>query len=303
MKFCASLKMLLASLSLQTVSASTASSTIEDAVGDGCRNRFDFESKFVTDAGDECATCHFCSGSKLSDILNPKKESVCVDCSSAENVCNSLQVITKFQHQWAMEFVSISSSNMDSNFDPARVVLKASNNSQLWETLYNSDDHNGLDIVSRKTAQDLLFDQSEHFKEYEITFKMKDASSKMHIGQYGIIEAFTKLCASNFYKAITGDYAAPYKTSAPTAELVPCTATVNAQLGTFKNETELLVVDDNTYVFAARMDWCKMVAVDKSGNFIEGRYMWVGEELTVANWNKAGRALDTDYWATDVTFC
>jgi len=318
MKFYASLNILLVYFSLQTVSASSASSTIEDAVGDGCQNIIDFESQFVTDAGDECTTCHFCSGSKLIDIFNPKKESVCIDCSSVDNECNSLQLITRFQQQWAMEFVSIISSNMDSNFDPARVVLKASNDSQTWESLYNSDDHNGLDIVSRKTAQDLLFNPSQKFKEYEMSFKMKDASSKMYLGQYGIVESFTKICTSNLFKDITGDYAAPYKTSAPTnvpslnptlsyaptAELVPCTATMHTQEGPHnKEKVERLVVDDNIYVFAVRGQLCKMVAYDKSGNFIKNCYMGKSEELTIANWNKAECFGGKDYYLTDLTFC
>jgi len=317
MKFYASLNILLAYFSLQTLSASSASSTIEDAVGDGCQNRFDFESQFVTDAGDECTSCHFCSGSKLSDIFNPKKESVCVDCSSADNECNSLQLITRFQQQWAMEFVSIISSNMDSNFDPARVVLKASNDAQTWESLYNSDDHNGLDVVSRKTAQDLLFNPSQKFKEYEMLFKMKDASSKMYLGHYGIVESFTKICTSNLFKDITGNYVAPYKTSAPTnvpspnptlsyaptAALVPCTATVHTQEGPQPN-FERLVVDDNTYVFAKRVGGhCKMVAIDKSGNFIKNCYMNASNELTIANWNKANCFGGKSYYVSDVTFC
>jgi len=215
MKFSTALKILLTSGSLKTTTASSAS-TIEDAVKDGCKNSIDFESQFVTDAGDKCSTCHFCSGQKLSDVFDPKKD-ICIDCNSSDNVCNTLQIITKFEKAFVMEFVSITSSNMESKYDPAKIVIKKSTDSKSWDKLFDSSEKGELIFSGRNQQKDfLLSNNDKELNHYMILFKVNDTESKMHLKQYGIVEAYTKLCTSKFHKAITDETVMPYKTLSPT---------------------------------------------------------------------------------------
>ena len=87
---------------------------MKDTVGSGCQNNVQFSSKFMTDSGEECNTCVLCDGSHLSDIFKPKSKGVCVDCSAVEDTCNNFSVITKFDSEWIMKFVSLAPSSMSS---------------------------------------------------------------------------------------------------------------------------------------------------------------------------------------------
>ena len=95
-------------------SALASAEAIQEAIGDGCVNTLQFQSTFKTDAGDTCSTCNFCEGSLLSSLFNPKIKNVCIECGTADNSCNALEVVTDFENTWLMDFIALSSSNMGS---------------------------------------------------------------------------------------------------------------------------------------------------------------------------------------------
>ena len=88
------------------------------------------------------------------------------------------------------------------------VVLEASNNLQEWFVLYESE----LTFDSRSESQDFVFTNNiVPYKHYSIKLVRKTASSTMHVGHYGIVESYTKQCASNIFNDITGNDVLPYE--------------------------------------------------------------------------------------------
>ena len=57
-----------------TTSKGLSTEGIQNVVGDGCSNSFNFRSSFITDNGSTCDTCIFCDGSHLSSLFDPKIE-------------------------------------------------------------------------------------------------------------------------------------------------------------------------------------------------------------------------------------
>ena len=107
-------------LALFVISAATTTSKgsttedIKEAVGNGCKNSFNFRSFFITDNGSTCDTCVFCNGSRLQYLFDPKIKNLCIDCGTADNDCKSLVVVTDFGNPWLMEFMALTSSAMGS---------------------------------------------------------------------------------------------------------------------------------------------------------------------------------------------
>lgn len=206
-----------ASIQKKFVSSQTSTQTFEGAVGDGCENSINFHSSFSRDIGDAVASCQFCKGSHLSSLFNPKIDSTCIDFSSGKDACDSLTVITSFQKSWVMEFISFTSSSMDPQYDPAKIVLQGSTDSATWNKLYDSSDEDAELFPKRNQNNDIVLNNNnKEYKHYMMTFSRKDTTSKMYLGGYGIVQSYTKQCTSKFYNDITGNYIAPYKTPAPT---------------------------------------------------------------------------------------
>lgn len=197
---------------LSAFDSSVKAGTIEEDVGDGCMNRVSFSSSFETDEGETCEQCSFCQGFNLHSIFDPKVESTCISCPGSEHSCNSIRVLTSFETAHMMKFLQMSSSGMDADTDPVKITLEGSNDLNTWSSLYEDD----LTFATRKVAQDFVLSNTNEYLHYSITFERNPASTTMHIGQYGVIESYTKQCASNLYAAITGVNISPYKTSAPT---------------------------------------------------------------------------------------
>ena len=103
-----------ASMAPTSVSA-LSSEGIEEAVGTGCVNSVKFHSSFSSDTGNTCSECTFCDGSRLNSLLDPKVESVCIDCGAANNTCKSIEIMTEFENPWTMDFVTLTSSTKTSD--------------------------------------------------------------------------------------------------------------------------------------------------------------------------------------------
>jgi len=194
---------------------------IETKVGDGCANSVSFTSSFVTDAGLPCTSCGFCSGSAIRDLFNPKKLSTCVECDVKESSCNKLRVVTAFDKAWKMPFFSLLSSDAPSSDDPTGIVLEGSNTHDGgWKVLYDSSTLvSGLEFSARKAEELFILNANSdnEFKYFAITFVRKKDNTKIQIGNYGIIQSYTKVCTSNLHEALTETMVPPYTTSAPTS--------------------------------------------------------------------------------------
>jgi len=179
-----------------------------EAYKDGCKNAIDFSIAFVTDSGDACNTCVLCEGSATNSILSHNVENVCINCNKAYNSCKGLKVTTTFETEWLMKFFTLTSSGKGAQSDPEKIILQASNDLENWSELYNSQ----LSFVNRMSAKDfLLLENKQAFKHYSITFVRKDTSSQMYLGNYGLVQAYTKSCISNVFADITGHSLLPYK--------------------------------------------------------------------------------------------
>merc|ERR1712232_714332 len=110
----------------------------EEVVGDGCSNNINFTSSFHTDSGASCSTCAFCEGFHLSSIFDPKVESMCIDCTTADNECVSLKVTTAFDKAWIMKFIRLASSGLGFETDPENIAVQASKDLSSWTEIYDS---------------------------------------------------------------------------------------------------------------------------------------------------------------------
>jgi len=192
-----------------TLSPTTFIEGIEGIAKGGCKNRIDFSSAFfASDSGAACDTCTFCDESTTNSVFNPHIENVCMDCSKADDACNTLQVVTKFDSSWLMNVLSLTSSGMGVETDPAKVIMKGSNDLSDWVELYNSP----LVFTERKKPEEFPFTNDKMmFKYYSLGFERKESSSKMHVGNYGLVEAYTKSCAIQLFEGSSGNLISPSK--------------------------------------------------------------------------------------------
>jgi len=191
------------------IPTSSPTALIEGNVGNGCINTIKISHAYETKDFTPCDACAFCAGSSLNTIFNPYIYGMCVDCSTAENPCNLIRIITSFTIPWVMKYVSLSPSEMSVDSDPEVFVIEASNNLQDWFTLYSSEE---LTFGNRSESEDFVFSENaELYKHYATIFVRKTSSSTMHVGHYGIVESYTKQCASNIFNDITGNDVVPYK--------------------------------------------------------------------------------------------
>ena len=107
--------------------------------------------------------------------------------------------------------------------DPKRIVVAGSNDhdadgsTTTWINLYDSDQGSGVDFSARSSEKLIVFNNDKEFKHYAISFDRKADSSEIYIGNYGIIQSYTKECTSKLYKELTGTTVPPYVTLAPTS--------------------------------------------------------------------------------------
>merc|ERR1719203_2541493 len=96
---------------LCTIATATAAIIpVEDwskTIEDGCRNTADFTYSFENESGQACTSCALCNELRLQQLFDPDIESFCVDCKTAENDCNTLQVTTSFTKAWIVTFFDL----------------------------------------------------------------------------------------------------------------------------------------------------------------------------------------------------
>ena len=82
----------------------------------------------------------------------------------------------------------------------------ASNDMLTWTQLYYSQ----LNFEGRKEEMDFLIGNNQSFKHYSLTFRRKTTSSTMHLGNYGLVQAYTRECTAKFHSLYTSENLVPY---------------------------------------------------------------------------------------------
>merc|ERR1712151_178482 len=135
-----------------------------------------------------------------------------------------------FQTPFNLKFLPMSFSGVTSDMYPKSILVEGSTDLLSWSELYQTTDLEKGDQVKEDNekgdqVKELLFDKNEEkYKHYRIRFILQDDATRMQVGHYGIIQAYTKQCTSHLYFELTGNKIIPYKTPAPTPK--PTTAPV-----------------------------------------------------------------------------
>jgi len=199
------------------VLASSPPSDWKNTIGNYCENKVELRSSFQTEEGEECFTCSFCNGQQLPSLFDPKVKNFCVDCTTADNECNTLNVLTSFEKPWPMKYINLMPSDASSDTDPVKVTLFASNDNNSWTEIFSSDSVTGSFFSSRNKNAIYAFENDVEYKYYSVKFLRINNNSKMKLGPYGIIQVYTKHCASSIFYDTTGINVLPYPTSSPTS--------------------------------------------------------------------------------------
>lgn len=181
-------------------------STIEEAIGDGCRNSFSFYGRFITSERKECFSSALCEGNNFNSVFMPKKNGICVKFSEEDVDCNVLEVVTTFQEPWSMKYVTLKASDMDATHDPQDITFLASHDAVQWDELHKNNVH----FSERGEIVEFIFNNENNYKHYSIL--VKGRNKLMNVGHYGLVQAYTKSCAAQLFTNITGDMI-PYFTT------------------------------------------------------------------------------------------
>jgi len=184
-------------------------SNIKDVVGDGGANSFKISVSYTNDDGAACEPCTFCKGSSTTDFFHPESPSVCITCGTGEKKCNQMAVTTSFKKPWTMEYTTFTSHDGEEVLhDPETMTVQASKDYDAaskkgtWKTLRTSS--SALVFQERYLPQDVILDNDDEYGHYRIVLKMKDGSSTMKVGHYGLVQAYLKPYTAKLYETITG---------------------------------------------------------------------------------------------------
>jgi len=178
-------------------------STIEETIGDGCRNNFSFYGRFITSERKECFSSALCEGNNFNSLFMPKGMGLCVKFSEEEVDCNVLEVVTTFQEPWSMKYVTLQASDMDATHDPQDITFLASHDAVQWDELHKNNVH----FSERGEIVEFIFNNENNYKYYSIL--VKGRNKLMNVGHYGLVQAYTKSCAAQLFYNITGYMVAP----------------------------------------------------------------------------------------------
>jgi len=210
MNLTSALHILMASLITKTIvnghENTRSLSTIEETIGDGCRNNFSFYGRFITSERKECFSSALCEGNNFNSLFMPKGMGLCVKFSEEEVDCNVLEVVTTFQEPWSMKYVTLQASDMDATHDPQDITFLASHDAVQWDELHKNNVH----FSERGEIVEFIFNNENNYKYYSIL--VKGRNKLMNVGHYGLVQAYTKSCAAQLFYNITG-YMVPYFTT------------------------------------------------------------------------------------------
>lgn len=206
----------------RSLTTGVSQSNIKDVVSDGGANHVSFSISYTNDDGTDCEPCTFCEGSSATDFFDPKSPSICITCGTEGKICNKLALTTSFKTPWAMEYTSLTSHDGGEELhDPKTILVQASNDYDAaskkgtWETLLTSS--SALVFQERYVPQDIMLDNDDEYHHYRIVLQIKDGSTIMKVGHYGLIQAYLKLYTVELVEKITDLKVKGLPTRAPTA--------------------------------------------------------------------------------------
>lgn len=179
-------------------------STLEEAVGSGCRNHVAFIGRFMTEAGSTCGGCSMCEGSTVNSLFIPEAKDTCIECSQSNDTCNVFEVVASFEHAWTMKYTTLTSAMANTSTDPKKIVISASNDLASWEVMHSSEPK----FSDRQQKIEVVFQNDKKYKHYSMKYVRSD--DKLYVGKYGLVEAYTKSCVSDLHAGITGEFVSPY---------------------------------------------------------------------------------------------
>jgi len=188
---------------------------VATTIGQGCQNTMEFNISFLTASGDACSTCNFCDGSRESDLFDSKMKNVCVDCETSDSDCDTLEVLTTFDKAWMTKYFHVVSSEMESDKDPAKITLLASNDEDEWTTMFSTDATTSS-FMHRKTKKTFVVPNNKNYKHLSVKFVREKTSPRMYVGTYGIIQDYTQQCSTMLFDNIAGIDVSPTKTDVQT---------------------------------------------------------------------------------------
>lgn len=192
----------------RSLTTGVSQSNIKDVVSDGGANHVSFSISYTNDDGTDCEPCTFCEGSSATDFFDPKSPSICIACGTEGKTCNQVALTTSFKTPWAMEYTTLTSHDGGEELhDPKTILVQASNDYDAaskkgtWKTLLTSS--SALVFQERYVPQDIMLDNDDEHHHYRIVLQIKDGSTIMKVGYYGLIQAYLKLYTVKLVEKIT----------------------------------------------------------------------------------------------------
>lgn len=129
-------------------------------------------------------------------------------------------VTTSFKTPCVMKYTSFTSHDGEESYDPYTISVQASEDydagsmTETWSMLMISS--SASVFKERNTLQDVILDNNTSYNHYRVLFRLKDGSSKMKLGHYGLIQAYLKKYSVQLYEKITNQKVLGLLTREPT---------------------------------------------------------------------------------------
>jgi len=186
------------------------SSILKQKVGDGGATSFEFSSVSLLNNESPCSPWVLCEGSNLHHIFDPDKKSMCLNQSTDEDPCTQFKIISSFGKEWKMKYFTLVSSEVDSSFDPSRIIVEGSNSYDSttgqgdWTKIFDSGVNSNALSSDRSAKNDFTVENDDTYRHYSLTIEKNEDSSKIHIGHFGLVQSYLMKYVSDLIEDITG---------------------------------------------------------------------------------------------------
>lgn len=186
------------------------SSILKQKVGDGGATSVKFSSVSLMNNENPCSPWALCEGSSLHHIFDPDKKSICLNQSTDEDPCTQFKIISSFGKEWEMKYFTLVSSEVDSSFDPSRIIVEGSNSYDSttgqgdWTKIFDSGVNSNALSSDRSAKNDFPVENDDTYRHYSLTIEKKEDSSKIHIGHFGLVQSYLMKYVSELIEDITG---------------------------------------------------------------------------------------------------
>lgn len=200
------------SFTLPTWSLDVSKDDLEAMLNE-CEYNFNFTSAYFNGNGVCDNTCEMCPGSALKALYDNSDYDSCVECSSSNAECDQFKVFTTFDKAWLIRFFTLTASIMSASDDPSRVLFQGSNNfngvegegsTNSWVTLHDSDLYGDFTFTDRSKEETIMLNNYQEYRHYAIVFYKNSESSKIRIGNYGLLQAYNQECTATVFEELLG---------------------------------------------------------------------------------------------------